>query len=236
MSLSQQERWFYNLSLPFSYLFIDHENGNTKPEFYSTDVSLEEAFKGWDINDRESLLLTIERMTDNGHAGISNLPYAIFSRGLPSEWQAHKAEEKTSFMQFIDDMVETTGHLVQSGGIRAWDYSRMSLLARAGYNTKLITYDELLWIHYELALRTQYFFSNWPQYFSSHFIGWHYWLFNGEGMESLEDWQLSFIQQNSPIYQEQFQKVMADPDCKNLPWALYLETVEKPESMVEINW
>lgn len=236
MSNSLQEKWFYNLSLPFSYLFINHDNKNQRPDFYSERTPFEEAFKGWDITDRESLLYTIQTMTENGHAGLSNSPYAIYTRGLPSEWVAHKATEKTVFLQFIDYMVESTGHLVQSGGIRAWDYSRMSYLARAGLSQRLITQDELLWIHYELGLRAQYFFTNWVQYLISHFIGWHYWIFNSEGLETLEDWRYAFEHERLSIYQEQFQKVLTDPDSKDLSWSQYLEPVEKPESMVEINW
>lgn len=237
MSHSPQERWFYNLSLPFSYLFLKHENNNQIPGFYSTDVPLTEAFSGWGIEDRESLLKTIQNMTDNGHAEIANMPYAIYTRGLPSEWVAHKAEEKSVFMQFLDSMVESTGHLVQAGGMRGWDYTRMSYLARSGYNTKLITYDELLWIHYELGLRAQYFFTSWPQFFTSHLLGWHYWLFDSENLETVEDWQRSFdYQDRKDLYQEQFQKILGDPEAKNLPWSQYLEPVEKPESMVEISW
>ena len=236
MSIYFPEQWFYNLSLPFSYLFRNHEDKNQRPDFYSESIPLEEAFKGWDIHDRESLLYTIETMTENGHAEYSNVPYAIYARGLPSEWQSHKAEDKPVFFQFIDDMVESTGHLVQSGGIRAWDYSRMSYLARVGFSQRLISLDELLWIHYELGLRAQYFFSNWVQFFTSHFVGWHYWQSNNDQSETLEDFQLSFIQVNLSIYQEQFQKVLTDPDSKDLTWAQYLEPVPKPESMVEISW
>lgn len=232
-----QERWFYNLSLPFSHLMLEHANKNSAPDFFGTNTSIEEAFKGWNIQDRETLLHTIEMMTDhNGHADSSNSAYAIFARGLPSEWAAHKAEEKSPFMHYIDDMVENTGHLVQSGGIRAWDYSRMSYLARAGVATRFITYTEMLWIHYELSLRAQYFFNNWVQYFTSHFIGWHYWQVYNDELETFEDWQTAFKTVQLSVYPEQFQKVLTNPDSRDIPWAHYFEPIEKPQSMVEISW
>lgn len=231
-----QERWLYNLSMPFSYLFLEHEGKNAQPSFYLKPTTLEAAFKGWDIADRVSLLETIEGMTEDGHANRSNLAYAIYSRGLPSEWDRHKAEEKSEFNRFIDYMVEKTGHLVQNGGIRAWDYSRMSHLARSGLATNLITSDEMLWIHYELALRSQYFFNSWIQFFTSHFVGWHYWrLYNSEA-NSLNEWIAAFTDQSHFEYQQQFNHVMCDPDSADISWHLYIEPIEKPDSMVEISW
>lgn len=237
MAISLQEQWFYNLSLPFSYLFIDHESRNQCPEFYSGSITISEAFKGWNIHDRATLLETIGLMTDeHGHANVSNLPFAIYARGLPSEWQAYKSADKNTFLQFIDYMVESTGHLVQSGGIRAWDYSRMSYLARAGLATQLITHSEMLWIHYELGLRAQYFFTNWVQYFTSHFVGYHYWLMNDDGLETLLDWQTAYQQLRLTNDQEHFYQVLTDPYSQDLTWSQYLEPVEKPESMLEIDW
>ncbi|OCG21108.1 hypothetical protein A9G11_09235 [Gilliamella sp. wkB108] len=224
--------WLYGLSAPMVALNKEYGASYTGPNLFP-DREFVKMDDDWGIDSRESLFECVFRMIDAGHAPALSQYYFLYDRLPQYKWLEY-SQSKTDFQKVLLEMVEQTFTECGVGGIRAWDYSRMGYILRNGITNKYITEQEALWILYRMALRSQYYYKTWQQYFAGHFFGYFYW-------KTLRDEpSLDVLRYNlSRAYQMQSMTELqtdANSPCNRLPWFIDIEELEKPESLMEYDW
>lgn len=141
----------------------------------------------WGINNRDELLQTVYRMTDDGHAAQLEWLYGCWFRYSPQEWLEYidtLNEHARIYARFVADTAICCGE----GGIRSWDYVRMGFLCRTGVLNEWLTEEESLWLQSRIQLRALGYYSGWLQYFSAYYTGRLYWqLRNSDNLPLLRE-------------------------------------------------
>lgn len=134
----------FALSSPMEVLNEDCLPSHSSPKMY-LGVKRFDLESSWGIENRDELLQTISRMTDDGHATQLEWLYRRWFRYAPQEWQEYTDaldEGDRIYARFVADTAVCCGE----GGIRSWDYVRMGFLCRMGVLNEWLTEDEGLWL------------------------------------------------------------------------------------------
>lgn len=110
----------------------------------------------WGIDNREDLIQTIYRMTDDGHAADLAPFYIRWFTLSPRQWREFTAqfgEQGQIYARFVAETALCCGR----GGIKAWDYVRMGFLCRMGVLNQWLTEEESLWLQSRIYARAHYF-------------------------------------------------------------------------------
>lgn len=110
----------------------------------------------WGIDNREDLIQTIYRMTDDGHAADLAPFYIRWFTLSPRQWREFTAqfgEQGQIYARFVAETALCCGR----GGIKAWDYVRMGFLCRMGVLNQWLTEEESLWLQSRIYARAYYF-------------------------------------------------------------------------------
>lgn len=231
------QHWLFALSAPTAAINLEYGASFTDPKFYPDDSSLD-LTDSWSIDSKSSLLDTIVRMVDNGHAEELAYPYYLWHKITPLQWKDYVSYQEP-LRQIPLEFVAGTAKLCGSGGIKAWDLSRMSFLCRIGVLNQWITEEESLWIHSRLASRAQYFYDNWQQYTAGFLTGRTFWLALSEERPEFKRYALSgqgALDSNLSVSQN----LLACPNSPylHLPWNIDPKEfeMEKPASLQEVDW
>lgn len=115
------------------------------------------------IDNREDLIQTIYRMTDDGHAADLAPFYIRWFTLSPRQWREFTAqfgEQGQIYARFVAETALCCGR----GGIKAWDYVRMGFLCRMGV--------------------LNHFYDGWTQYFAAYSLGRLYWQAKGDTIQA----------------------------------------------------
>ncbi|ECI5352169.1 DUF1266 domain-containing protein [Salmonella enterica subsp. enterica] len=137
----------------------------------------------WGIDNREDLIQTIYRMTDDGHAADLAPFYIRWFTLSPRQWREFTAqfgEQGQIYARFVAETALCCGR----GGIKAWDYVRMGFLCRMGVLNQWLMEEESLWLQSRIYERAHYFYDGWTQYFAAYSLGRLYWQAEGDAMQA----------------------------------------------------
>ncbi|OCG06974.1 hypothetical protein A9G13_08280 [Gilliamella sp. wkB178] len=224
--------WLYGLSAPMVALNKECGASYTGPCIFPEDEFVDMS-KDWGISSRENLFDRVFGMIDDGHATALSHYYFMYDRLPEYKWLAY-CQSQNDYQNVLLTLVEQTFSECGVGGIRAWDYARMGYILRNGITNKYITEQEALWIFSRMALRSQYYYKTWKQYFAGWFVGYHYWktLGDNQNLEIL-GYELS---KSSRTHIMSILNTDEDSPCNRLPWFIDIEELEKPESLMEYDW
>ncbi|ELD3164986.1 DUF1266 domain-containing protein [Salmonella enterica] len=172
----------FALSSPMEVLNEDCLPSHSSPKMY-LGVKRFDLESSWGIENRDELLQTISRMTDDGHATQLEWLYRRWFRYAPQEWQEYTDaldEGDRIYARFVADTAVCCGE----GGIRSWDYVRMGFLCRMGVLNEWLTEEESLWLQSRIYARAYYFYDGWTQYFAAYSLGRLYWQAKGDTIQA----------------------------------------------------
>ncbi|EAA1885477.1 DUF1266 domain-containing protein [Salmonella enterica subsp. enterica serovar Fluntern] len=161
----------FALSTPMEVLYIGNEPSHTSPAMY-TGIPAVDLSDSWGIDNREDLIQTIYRMTDDGHAADLAPFYTRWFTLSPRQWReftVQLSEQGQIYARFVAETALCCGR----GGIKAWDYVRMGVL------NQWLTEEESLWLQSRIYARAYYFYDGWIQYFAAYSLGRLYWQTEG---------------------------------------------------------
>ncbi|MEC5343297.1 DUF1266 domain-containing protein [Brenneria populi] len=226
----EHQRWLLALSAPMAALNIKYGANYGIHSLYppGSTVDLNDS---WGIDSRDTLIATINNMTDGGHAEHLAYHYFLWHHISLAEWRdycAHQAPEQQAIMTLVGE----TAALCGEGGIRAWDLGRMSFLSRIGVLNGWINETESLWLHTRLADRARYYYRSWQNYFAAFFVGRTYWLASDEDDPILQRHAYSHYTQE-PSYINQIGSLYTHPDSPihDLEWDVNVFQIDRPESL-----
>ncbi|EBX9238944.1 protein ybeU [Salmonella enterica] len=189
----------------------------------------------WGITSRDALLKMLYRMTDDGHATQLQWLYCRWFISAPQEWQAYTDtldEEDRIYARFVADTAMCCGE----GGIRSWDYVRMSFLCRMGVLNEWLTEEESLWLQSRIQVRALAHYSGWLQYFSAYYTGRLYWqLRNGDNLPLLYE---TFARKEFDDAGRRMEnQLIADKASfyATLPWRYLTHYPECPDTLKEVS-
>lgn len=231
------QHWLFALSAPTAAMNLDYGASYTAPNFYPNDSELD-LTNSWDIDSKSSLIETVTRMVDDGHAENLASPYYLWHRLTPSRWKDYCASQE-AFRLPVLEFVASTAMTCGDGGIRSWDLSRMGFLCRIGVLNGWLTEEESLWFQSRIARRARHYYANWHTYTAGFVTGRTYWLALQEedpelkrcalNNQGLQDGNVTLCNrllggENSPYMR--------------LPWDIDMEQVDmdKPDSLAEVDW
>ncbi|SFD39987.1 DUF1266 domain-containing protein [Pragia fontium] len=231
------QHWLFALSAPTAAMNIEHGASYVDPKFYPNDPMLD-LNDSWGIDSKSSLIDTVIRMIDNGHAEELSYPYYLWHQLSPLQWKNYiedQEEERLVSLEFVSNSAAICG----SGGIKSWDLSRMSFLCRIGVLNQWLTEEESLWFHSRIASRARHFYGSWQEYTAGFLIGRTFWLALGEERPEFKRYALSAkggLDSNVSVALQ----LSTSPDSpyKHLSWDIdptELE-IEKPASLQEVDW
>lgn len=185
----------------------------------------------WDINNREDLIQTIYRMTDDGHATHLAPLYTRWFTLSPRQWREF-TEQLSEQGQIYARFVAETALCCGRGGIKAWDYVRMGFLCRMGVLNKWLTEEESLWLQSRVYERAHYFYNGWMQYFAAYSLGRLYWQADDE--DTREHFTLL---QYDASGERMFNELVSSTKgfYAQLPWRALVEQPACPETLKEVS-
>lgn len=224
--------WLYGLCAPMVVVNKEYGASYTGP-FCFPNLEFVDMKDDWGIDSRESLLQCVFRMVDDGLASSLSIYYNIYHH-LPEYKWLDFYQNQGDFEKVLLDMVAQTYSECGQGGIKGWDYARMVYVIRNGTTNKYITEQEAIWLLSRIAVRAQYFYNSWENYFSSWFIGRHYWkaLDKKDNLPSFR----CVLTRSSSIHLITMLKTDQDSPSNLLPWFLDIPNIEKPEALKEYDW
>lgn len=176
----------FALSAPMEVLNQGCKPSHDSPQMY-TGITEFDLVSSWGIGNREELIQTIYRMTDDGHATELAGLYSAWFHLTPSEWRKAIATSGERG-QIYGDFVAETAMCCGEAGIKAWDYVRMGFLCRMGVLNKWLTEEESLWLQSRIYARAGHFYNGWMQYFAAYSLGRLFWQSSDcESISSLHD-------------------------------------------------
>lgn len=151
----EEQYLLFALSTPMEVLYNGNEPSHTSPAMY-TGIPAVDLSDSWGIDNREDLIQTIYRMTDDGHAADLAPFYIRWFTLSPRHWREFTAqfgEQGQIYARFVAETALCCGR----GGIKAWDYVRMGFLCRMGVLNQWLTEEESLWLQSRIYARAYYF-------------------------------------------------------------------------------
>lgn len=115
----EEQYLLFALSTPMEVLYIGNEPSHTSPAMY-TGIPAVDLSDSWGIDNREDLIQTIYRMTDDGHAADLAPFYIRWFTLSPRQWREFTAqfgEQGQIYARFVAETALCCGR----GGIKAWD-------------------------------------------------------------------------------------------------------------------
>lgn len=96
----EEQYLLFALSTPMEVLYIGNEPSHTSPAMY-TGIPAVDLSDSWGIDNREDLIQTIYRMTDDGHAADLAPFYIRWFTLSPRQWREFTAQfgEQGQFMR-----------------------------------------------------------------------------------------------------------------------------------------
>ncbi|EDU6199970.1 DUF1266 domain-containing protein [Salmonella enterica subsp. salamae] len=220
----------FALSTPMEVLYSGNKPSHSSPAMYTgiTHVDLSDS---WDINNREDLIQTIYRMTDDGHATHLAPLYTRWFTLSPRQWREF-TEQLSEQGQIYARFVAETAVCCGRGGIKAWDYVRMGFLCRMGVLNKWLTEEESLWLQSRVYERAHYFYNGWMQYFAAYSLGRLYWQADDE--DTREHFTLL---QYDASGERMFNELVSSTKgfYAQLPWQALVEQPACPETLKEVS-
>lgn len=225
----------FALSTPMEILNHDCSPSHTSPKMYE-GMKFFDLASSWGIENRDELIQTVYRMTDDGHATQLAGFYCNWFRFSPQEWQAlicdGLGDKGRAFAQFVAETAMCCGE----GGIRAWDYVRMGFLCRVGVLNKWLTQEESLWLQSRVHLRVLHFYSGWVQYYAAYSLGRLYWQ-SPEG-DDLEELRIFLAHKEyDKAGERMFRDLVSQEDSfyATLPWRPLMDYPECPETLKDVS-
>ncbi|WET39521.1 DUF1266 domain-containing protein [Citrobacter enshiensis] len=217
----------FALSAPMEVLYSGNEPSHSSPAMY-TGIDHVDLSDSWGIEDREELIQTIYRMTDDGHAeGLAGL-YSAWFHLTPREWResmTKMGDRGHIYARFVAETAMCCGE----AGIKAWDYVRMGFLCRMGVLNKWLTEEESLWLQSRIYARAGHFYNGWMQYFAAYSLGRLYW--QSSDSESLRDTLVRYSYDRSGG--RMFDELVSSGErfYITLPWRPLVTEPECPETL-----
>lgn len=140
----------------------------------ASSVARYQLYNGWGIPDRDTLIETIQSMTDHGH-NSSFQAAADVAAGLSESQMADLVAQSTGANVYMWPYTKDLGAKWGDKGILAWDLFRMSNLAQWGYTAGFLTYTEALELMQPAAQRLCETFSSWDEAYENYLDGYHWW-------------------------------------------------------------
>lgn len=225
----------FALSTPMEILNCNNSPSHFSPRMYE-GMKFFDLASSWGIENRDELIQTIYRMTDDGHATHLAGFYYRWFRFSPQEWQEFICEELDDRSRIYAQFAAETAMCCGEGGIRAWDYVRMGFLCRVGVLNKWLTEEESLWLQSRVHLRAQHFYSDWVQYYAAYSLGRLYWQApEDEGLEQLKRFLVR--KEYDQAGERMFQELVSQKDSfyATLPWRPLANYPTCPGTLMEIS-
>ena len=186
---SNLEQWAVNMGLIRG--FIDSDANYGLPEPWGRPIQFGQYRRNekevktvrtalaspWNIANRDSLIMLVQRMTPHGHnddfqdaAAVVN---SLSGTGL-KELIARSPDTDKYMWLYTKEISERWGEK----GILAWDLSRMANLVQWGYVAGYITYEEALKLIEPAVQMTAETFSNWDEFYLNYLDGYNWWARN----------------------------------------------------------
>ena len=186
---SNLEQWAVNMGLIRG--FIDSDANYGLPEPWGRPIQFGQYRRNekevktvrtalaspWNIANRDSLIMLVQRMTPHGHnddfqdaAAVVN---SLSGTGL-KELIARSPDTDKYMWLYTKEISERWGEK----GILAWDLSRMANLVQWGYVAGYITYEEALKLIEPAVQMTAETFSNWDEFYLTYLDGYNWWARN----------------------------------------------------------
>ena len=226
-----QQRWLCALSAPMAAL--NTGAGYDDPAFCDDHyIDLKDS---WGIDDRRQLFDMLEWMTDDGHAKHLSGAYLAWQRCLPSQWQA-LLEELSPRERVLHEFASRTFGSCGPGGILSWDYGRMGFLLRCAVRNQWIDLVESNWLHSRLAIRAQFHYGRWMDYFNGFVVGRTFWCCLSASDDELA---CELDRQGNSAHNLRITRGLAQniPHfLADLPWHMEIELPPRPASLKEFDW
>ena len=144
------------------------------------DTWLRVLIRDWEINNREELLETLDRMENGGHTAslreiqeiINELSYARSEAEAVAIMNKYRWDQ-TKYNRFL--YVSSNWNSFHSRTIRAWDLGRNISLCRWGYNVGYLSEEEAWEIIFHYARIVQSMYNSWEEYGYDYFMGRLFW-------------------------------------------------------------
>ncbi|EBC4878104.1 DUF1266 domain-containing protein [Salmonella enterica] len=225
----EEQYLLFALSTPMEVLYSGNKPSHSSPAMY-TGIPHVDLSDSWDINNREDLIQTIYRMTDDGHAADLAPFYIRWFTLSPHQWReftAQLSEQGQIYARFVAETALCCGR----GGIKAWDYVRVGFLCRMGVLNQWLTEEESLWLQSRVYERAHYFYHGWMQYFAAYSLGRLYWQADEEIQEHFT------LLQYDASGERMFDELVASTKgfYAQLPWRALTEQPACPETLKEVS-
>ena len=185
------------------------------------NIWLEVLRRDWDINTREELLETLDRMEAGGHAAsfgeIKDIHYEIMlaANEMAVREIINRVDwDHTKYSRFM--YVSANWNSYYNRTIKAWDLGRNISLCRWGYNAGFITEQEAWEKIFHYAKIIQPLYNSWEEYGYDYFMGRLFW---ASGFGEAE----SYFLRTDPVY-----KRLMDSYWNWLDWHIDLDNEEEP--------
>ena len=224
----------FALSAPMEVLYSGNKPSHSSPAMY-TAIDHVDLSESWGITDRESLINTIYRMTDDGHASPLASLYNHWFMFTPAQWRQYIAqlnEQQRIYAQFVAETATCCGR----SGIKAWDYVRMGFLCRMGVLNNWLTEEESLWLQSRVYARALYFYRDWIHYFTAYSLGRLYWQADAEeGFSAMQEYftRLKYGRSGARMFDELASHV--DSFYAALPWRPLAAQPECPDTLEKVS-
>ena len=231
----EYQRWLFTFSAPTAALNLEYGASYFAPDFFPEDSSID-LKESWDITSKQDLIATVIRMVEEGHADELAYPYFLWHQILPDSWQAFVNAQEEPRQILLEFVAETAG-ICGSGGIQAWDLSRMGYLCRIGVLNGWFTERESLWFQSRIASRARHYYDSWQQYTNGFLTGRAFWLSLNEERDRYKRYALhnkGKLDTNVSVIRNLFTR--PDSPYLSVAWDIEIIDIDKPESLSEVDW
>ncbi|SQJ27318.1 Uncharacterized protein ybeR [Salmonella enterica subsp. enterica serovar Thompson] len=121
----EEQYLLFALSTPMEVLYIGNEPSHTSPAMY-TGIPAVDLSDSWGIDNREDLIQTIYRMTDDGHAADLAPFYIRWFTLSPHQWReftAQLSEQGQIYARFVAETALCCGaEALKPGTMCVWGF------------------------------------------------------------------------------------------------------------------
>ena len=188
--------------------------------------------EGWGLQNDDDWFTTIQDLSFGNMHGQS-WGYRFRERALTTatEWR-DKQQSVNSItaneLAFVDMVYRHVG----TAGFRAWDYSRGTYVARAGYHVGVISEQEWAFFLNYMSHEARHWFSSWEEYCQSYLFGYNYWSYTNnkeQGVDSTDRLLGSGTPEN---YEALFNQLSNGTlPLHDVPWDTPLPDIDMPQSL-----